>query len=120
VGDRPEDATDATRRTRLANERTYLAWWRSGLGAFAVAVGVGKIAPEVADTGRDWIYRLLGAGFALLGCAFVAYAYERHRAVDRALDEGRYAKLDGRVAVALTAATVVLGVATALVVGLDG
>jgi uncharacterized membrane protein YidH (DUF202 family) len=32
---------DASRRTYLAEERTLLAWWRSGLAAFAVAVGVG-------------------------------------------------------------------------------
>ena len=30
-----EDVVDATRRTRLAVERTYLAWWRSALTAFA-------------------------------------------------------------------------------------
>jgi len=24
---------DATRRTRLSNERTYVAWWRGGLTA---------------------------------------------------------------------------------------
>lgn len=33
-----DEARDATRRTRLANERTYLAWWRTGLMSFA-AVG---------------------------------------------------------------------------------
>jgi putative membrane protein len=26
-----DKARDATRRTQLANERTYLAWWRTGL-----------------------------------------------------------------------------------------
>jgi len=31
---------DASRRTLLAVERTYLAWWRTGLTAFAVALGV--------------------------------------------------------------------------------
>ena len=39
-----EDSRDATRRTRLANERTYLAWWRTGLTAFAVSFGAGRIA----------------------------------------------------------------------------
>ena len=39
---------DALRRTRLANERTYLAWWRSALTALAVAVGTGRIAPGLA------------------------------------------------------------------------
>ncbi len=37
---------DATRRTRLANERTYLAWWRSGLTALAVGLAAGKLVPE--------------------------------------------------------------------------
>ena len=38
---------DSTRRTRLANERTYLAWWRTGLTTLAVAIGAGKIVPEL-------------------------------------------------------------------------
>ena len=37
--ERPEDVVDAPRRTRLASERTYLAWWRSALAAFAVSLG---------------------------------------------------------------------------------
>ena len=40
---------DATRRTRLAAERTYLAWWRSALGAFAVALAAGKLVPALTD-----------------------------------------------------------------------
>ena len=42
-----EDASggDGTRRTALAAERTWLAWWRTGLGASAVAIGVGRILP---------------------------------------------------------------------------
>ena len=38
-----DEARDATRRTRLANERTYLAWWRTGADAIAVGVGLGAI-----------------------------------------------------------------------------
>jgi hypothetical protein len=37
---------DANRRTHLANERTFLAWWR----------------PE----GRSWPYPVVGAGYAVL------------------------------------------------------
>ena len=33
-----DQAQDATRRTRLANERTYLAWWRTGLTSLAVSL----------------------------------------------------------------------------------
>ena len=28
-------------RTRLANERTYLAWWRTGIAALAVPLALG-------------------------------------------------------------------------------
>jgi uncharacterized membrane protein YidH (DUF202 family) len=44
-----EAVVDATRRTRLAAERTYLAWWHSALAAFAVSLGVGKVVPELAS-----------------------------------------------------------------------
>jgi putative membrane protein len=115
-----EDATDATRRTRLANERTYLAWWRSGMAAFAVALGAGKIVPAVGSGDREWAYQLLGAAFALLGCLFVAYAYVRQRRVEDALDRGYYAPLDDRVALALTVATVVLGLAMIVLVLVGG
>jgi uncharacterized membrane protein YidH (DUF202 family) len=62
---------DATRRTRLANERTYLAWWRTGLTAVAVAFGAGKLVPEVAG-GTQWPYEVIGIGFAVLGVLFIA------------------------------------------------
>ena len=102
---------DATRRTRLANERTYLAWWRSGLTAFAVALGVGKVVPELG-TGPDWPWAVVGAGFAVLGIAFVAYGFERRRAVERALDHGGFARDSETIVGALAAAGVVLGIAT--------
>lgn len=37
-----DGAADALRRTRLANERTHLAWWRTGLAALAVSLGAGR------------------------------------------------------------------------------
>ncbi|HSL64140.1 MAG TPA: DUF202 domain-containing protein [Gaiellaceae bacterium] len=64
-----DEARDPTRRTRLANERTFLAWWRSGLTAFAVAIGAGKLVPAVADDVEPWPYELLGSGFGALGAA---------------------------------------------------
>jgi putative membrane protein len=114
-----DEARDATRRTRLANERTYLAWWRSGLTALAVAVGAGKIAPEVTG-GSSWPFQILGAGFGLLGVAFVAYGYVRQRTVEAALRRGEFAPLDIRVSLGLTAASVVLGIATVVLVLVEG
>jgi uncharacterized membrane protein YidH (DUF202 family) len=50
----PPDAVDATRRTHLASERTELAWWRTGLAALAVAVGVGRVVPGLDRGATHW------------------------------------------------------------------
>jgi putative membrane protein len=112
--DEPE-TTDAIRRTRLANERTYLAWWRSALTALAVAVGTGRIAPGLAG-GDEWPYRALGAAFAVLAAVLAYCAYVRQRNVERAIARGGYAGLDERVALGLAAVTVVLAAATVTLV----
>jgi putative membrane protein len=109
------EVRDATRRTRLANERTYLAWWRTGLTAVAISLGAGRLVPELSG-GAAWPYQAIGVGYALLGAACVVGAYRRHRSVDTALSRGEDAPLDGRVTLALAAAGGVLALATALVV----
>ena len=48
----------------------------------------------------------------MVGVALVVFAFRRHRAVERALARDGYAPFDDRLALALTAAGVVLGVAT--------
>lgn len=106
---------DATRRTRLANERTYLAWWRSGLTALAVSFGAGRIVPELAG-GTTWPYVVVGAGFGVVGLAFILLALVRQRQVERALAAGDYAPFDDRIAVAFTVAGLLLGVGTILIV----
>jgi uncharacterized membrane protein YidH (DUF202 family) len=109
------DAEDATRRTRLATERTYLAWWRSGLAALAVGLAAGRLVPELSG-GASWPYELLGIGYALLGVALIAYGHRRQHAVEAALRRGDWAPLDERAALAMTAAGILLGVATIAVV----
>lgn len=102
---------DATRRTRLATERTYLAWWRSGLTALAVGLAAGKLVPELSS-GASWPYELLGVGYSLLGVAFISYGHRRQHAVEAAVRRGEWAPLDATVAAALTAVGIVLGAAT--------
>lgn len=102
---------DATRRTRLANERTYLAWWRTGLTAFAVAVGVGRLTPALTHRAR-WPYEAIGTGYGLVGVGFVVAAFVRTRAVDQALRHGAFSPLSDRLSLLLTAAGVALGAAT--------
>jgi putative membrane protein len=109
---------DATRRTRLANERTYLAWLRSGLTALAVSFGAGRIVPELSG-GASWPYALIGAGFGVLGVAFIVFAFIRQRRVEEALQGGRYAAFEDRAALGFTIAGVVLGAGTILIVVLQ-
>ena len=109
---------DATRRTRLANERTYLAWLRSGLTALAVAFAAGRLVPQLSG-GERWPSVVLGAGYGILGVGFVVLSYDRQRRVERALDAGNYEPL-GESTLALTIAAVLLGVATVLIVVFQG
>jgi putative membrane protein len=105
------EVTDALRRTRLANERTYLAWLRSALTALAVAIGAGKIVPGVTNV-TEWPFELLGAGFAVLALVFVVGGLWRFLRVESALDEGGYAPLISRDALVIGTVAGVLAVGT--------
>ena len=109
------DVVDATRRTRLASERTYLAWWRTALAAFAVSLGVGKVVPELTG-GSSVGYQLVGVGYALLGLAFIAYGFRRQQLQEAAMLEGRFVPFGRGAALAFAAAGMVLGTATVVVV----
>jgi putative membrane protein len=105
---------DATRRTRLANERTYLAWWRTALATFALGVGFAGL-PHVTHVTR-WPFVVAGIIFVLLGVVFVVNGALRQRAVESALDRGEFARLDPRAVVALTAAGAGLGLVAIVLV----
>ena len=105
---------DATRRTRLANERTFLSWLRGGLTSLAVGIGAGAVATDVVTTA--WPFVVLGVGFGLFGVMLIAYGVVRQRAVDRALEEGGYAPLDPRAALALAAFGIALGLISVVAV----
>jgi putative membrane protein len=106
-----DETKDATRRTRLANERTYLAWWRTGLTCLAVSVGVGRIVPGIANV-TNWPYQVIGVGYGVFGIAFMVLAHLRVRTVERAVDRGDFARLDERVSLGLLVSGGVLGIGT--------
>jgi putative membrane protein len=112
------ETEDALRRTRLANERTYLAWWRTSLTAFAVALGAGKIVPDLTDSPR-WPYALDGAGFAVLGVLLLAYGWHRQRAVERAVSLGDFAPASARFLLVVTGIGLALGVFTLVLVAVS-
>jgi putative membrane protein len=108
-GRRFDEAGDATRRTRLANERTYLAWWRTGLTAFAVSIGSGKLIPALA-TGATWPYTAIGIGFAIIGVFCTGYGFWRYREVEEAISRAEFAAPDERLVALLSGVGSALGV----------
>ena len=111
-----EGLTDsAPRRTWLAAERTYLAWLRTGLGALGLALAVGRLLPALIDASH-LAFGVLGAGYAALGVFLVVMAAYRAQRTRAALAAGRPLPLDLWVIWVLTAASIVLAVATVVLV----
>jgi putative membrane protein len=105
----------ADRRTSLANERTLLAWWRTGLTSLAVALGVGRLLPELATHATRWPFVVIGVGFALYGISFFLYGTRRSGERDPSLVGASGPRADPVLA-GLTVAGVLLGVASAVLI----
>lgn len=110
--------TDVTRRTLLAAERTWLAWWRSGLAAAAVSIAVGGVIPSLTDR-SETPYVVLGCCYAVLAIATFGGAAYRQAMVRRALARGEYADVGDGVVMSLTIGGGVLALATLLVLLFD-
>jgi uncharacterized membrane protein YidH (DUF202 family) len=109
------DVVDVTRRTRLAAERTWLAWWRSGIAAATAALAVGGLVPQLVE-GSGWPYVALGSGYAFASLAMFGLGALRARAVERALSEGAYATLPAEWVLLLSVGGAILAVSTLVVV----
>jgi putative membrane protein len=111
--DGDERRTDlADRRTSLANERTLLAWWRTGLTSLAVALGVGRLLPELAHESTHWPFVVVGVAFALYGIAF--FLYGTRRSGER--DANLFGRSGDPALGALTVFGVLLGLASAVLI----
>ena len=115
----PLDPRDYSRRTLLANERTYLAWWRTGLTTLTVALAVARVVPGLSDSTTQWPYTVVGVCFALLGIACIAYGERRRISVDRAVRQGEFVSADPRLTLGLTAGGVLMGVALVVLITLS-
>lgn len=111
-----DDLGDAWRRTRLATERTELAWWRTGLASLAVAIGIGQIVPSVNGDAVEWPYVVLGVAFAVYGIALIWFGRLRARAMERAVESGDYAPPSPALSLALGVYGMLLGVGVAVVI----
>ena len=109
---------DPSRRTYLANERTYLAWLRSALAALGVSVAVGRLVPALLGASPG-PYVALGMGFGVLGLFLFVFGAARQRAVERALATGVFRPLPAWVVLGLAVTGAVLSVATLVLVAAE-
>jgi putative membrane protein len=112
VPEPPESNEGAPRRTHLAAERTQLAWWRTGLTAIAVGVGIGRVVPELAGSVNVWPYAATGICFALYGVVLIGYGTVRARELERELGGRHRIDASDRALMALTLVGVLLGLAS--------
>jgi putative membrane protein len=115
----PLDPRDFSRRTLLANERTYLAWWRTALTMFTVALATARVVPELSHTREQWPYTAIGVACALLGAVCAGYAERRRAAVSSALRRGEFAEPATAITAGLAIFGVALGVAVAVLILVD-
>jgi uncharacterized membrane protein YidH (DUF202 family) len=109
--------SDVTRRTWLAAERTWLAWWRTGVGASAVAIGVGRLVPELTH-GARWPWRVLGIAYGLIAVAVLVLGGIRQQRTADALRRGSYSELSSPLVMWLTAAAVVVSLGAVVLVAI--
>jgi putative membrane protein len=106
---------DQARRTSMAAERTWLAWWRTALAATVGALAVGRLAPELLSV-ATWPYVLLGCGYACLAVGLLIVGAQRQRDLERALVSGDHVPLRFRTVAVFTGAGVALAVMTVVLV----
>src|SRR3954469_8093988 len=110
----PEEPADPPDyRFTLANERTLLAWLRTGLALVAGGVAVATYAP---DLGVRWGSTALALALALLGLGAALGGYVRWRANEAAIRADRPLP-DSWVAPALVAVVAAVLVVALLLIG---
>jgi putative membrane protein len=85
---RPADA-DSRARTHLANERTFLAWLRTGLSLVAVGMAVAGFLPVDLVPGIRYV-TLFAAFLVVFGTVMVVYGANRYVSAYRQIETGSY------------------------------
>lgn len=102
-------------RFTLADERTLLAWLRTGLALVAAGVAVVEYAP---DLGSRWGSAAVAGALVLCGLAAAIGGYLRWRGNERAIDADRPLP-PNRTLPALVAAVAAVLVVVAVLVGVE-
>ena len=115
----PNSPADAPRhpdyRYTLANERTLLAWLRTGLALVAGGVAVATYAP---DLGVPWGSGAVALGLVLIGLITALAGYRSWRGNEDAIRNDQ-ALPQGLLPTVLAAAVAVVVVVVAVLVGIE-
>jgi putative membrane protein len=106
---------DQMRRTSMAAERTWLAWWRTGLTATAGALAVGRFAPELLEVAAG-PYIVLGCGYAALAVGLLVMGARRQRDLEASLHGDRHHPISARLVGVFTGGAVLLVLMTVVLV----
>lgn len=106
--DKPERGASDSRRTRdhLANERTFMAWMRTGFAVMALGLALAQFGPVADPEGRS-----VPAGISLIvaGAVVMGYGLTRYRRINTQIDEDHH--VTGQRGREVTAAALVIVVA---------
>ncbi len=125
IRDRPmRFAVPAAPTDHFANERTFLAWVRTGITIVALGFVVAKfnlLIRELAGpqaSAQSPYASALGIVLVLVGAAMVLLAYTRYVRVRTSLERGEYTPSDALIG-GVTWAMVLVGVALAIYLALS-
>jgi putative membrane protein len=105
---------------KLANDRTFLAWLRTGIALFGLGVVVAKLALIVQPTSKaasnQGFYAAVGIVFVLCGAALVVTGYLQHKAVldGLAIDESERPSWPFRITAAMVLGACLISVLLAV------
>src|SRR5215218_914670 len=102
-------------RYTLANERTLLAWLRTGLALVAGGIAIATYAP---DLGISWGSGAVAIALVLIGLGTALAGYRRWRANEEAIQDDR-ALPESQVPGIMAAAVAVVAVVVAVLVGVE-
>ena len=103
--------TGSVARDNLANERTFLAWLRTGLSSIGLGIALAKFTEGTSSL-------IGGAMFIFVGMLLLYYTGWRYFVVEAALADGRFAVNQGGVCATLCLSAIV-GIACLVFVGLS-
>ena len=88
-GRQPAADPDSRARTHLANERTFLAWLRTGLSLMAVGLAAARFLPVDLIPGFPYV-RSFAAMLVLSGTVMVLFGANRYTRAYQQIETGSY------------------------------